>query len=271
MRALIATGSKDAASKNILTSLLNNFEFSPQEINLPGFTIYKLKDFDIFLTQTPELIDEDSGSGELLLAGLAPLDILVMGAWHMGASPPLLCVHTGGNPGEENPSLAFAPAAHMKFAVKRLEALNLQSGLNWLTCMEATHGPPIQFTTPFITFEIGSTENDWANPTAGEITAKAIVDTLISEITPTSSVIAVGGSQYSGAVRKLLLDTEYAVGHFFSHSVSEHLGINVLKQGIDKTIGKVTALAINKKENSETKTKFKQFAAELALETIILK
>lgn len=267
MRIFIAAGSDDYASQNIFNNLTNLHEFHTTGKIFEDRDLLKLKGEEIYLTQTKILIDEQSKKYQNMIDKIiGDVDLIIMAAWHKGNSPPLLAVHTGGNPTAKNEPviLGVSPASQMKIAMKKLEEVNINLHLNRLVCMEATHGPPIFFKTPYMALEIGSNEKEWKDPNAGKAIAQAIMECTKTVDFP--QVIVIGGSHYSESVRKIGLSSNYAVSHFFPSYSLKTVTKNVLKQAVEKSIGRVTYVVINKKEKSGIKKQFKDWTFDLGIE-----
>ena len=99
--------------------------------------------------------------------------------------------------------------------------------------IEATHhGPYLE--KPCLFIEIGSSEKEWGDEKAGEIIAKVILE-IVKNKKRFKSCIVLGGGHYNKVARKLMLDTEYAVGHICPKHSLENLDEELLKQMIKRS------------------------------------
>jgi D-aminoacyl-tRNA deacylase len=122
-----------------------------------------------------------------------------------------------------------------------LEMSNLKQDYPGLAEFEVSveqshHGPFLE--KPVLFVEIGSTEAEWTNKDAGELIAKAVFNALLrfnpTEIDKTCACI-LGGGHYNQIANKILLRTEYSMGHICSKYALEHLNEDMIKQMKEKT------------------------------------
>lgn len=108
----------------------------------------------------------------------------------------------------------------------------LSKGTGFEVNMEATHHGPTDVETPMVYAEIGSGPEQWVDPAAGEIVAKAIL-----EANQVSQPVAVGfgGGHYASRQTQLLLEEDITFGHNFPDHQLEDVDIQLIRQAFDKS------------------------------------
>jgi D-aminoacyl-tRNA deacylase len=97
---------------------------------------------------------------------------------------------------------------------------------------EATHHGPSTVILPSFFAEIGSCEEQWSDPKAGEVVARAILD-LDCHALPV--FIGFGGGHYMQRQTNLMLETNIAFGHMFSNYQINHIDQKLMKQARSKS------------------------------------
>jgi D-aminoacyl-tRNA deacylase len=120
---------------------------------------------------------------------------------------------------------------YMKEALKKLKSA--YSGDEFEIVQECTHHGP-QLSKPCMFIEIGSSETEWKRRDAGEIIANAVNFIAINPPKKHKSVIVLGGGHYNQVATKLMLNTEYSVGHICPKHMLTKLDEKMMKQAIDK-------------------------------------
>ncbi len=85
--------------------------------------------------------------------------------------------------------------------------------VGWRVSAEATHHGPTDMKTPSFFAEIGSSEQQWRDPGAGEAVARAILNLDCPEL---PVFLGFGGGHYVQRQTELMLEAGIAFGHLFS-------------------------------------------------------
>ncbi len=206
---------KSSASKNIL----DQFE----RLNAP-------KNVEIIRTEIESIYNEN-------LDKEIKTDYFIFATRHQSkAGVKSLCVHPIGNfskalLGGKDKELISTMPSYMKAGVLELSKINTLTGFE--IAFEATHhGPYLEKPCMFI--EIGSSEKEWKDEKAGSIIAKTILEIVKSE-KKYRSCIVLGGSHYNAVAKKIILNTEYAVGHVCPKHSLKDLDSEMIKCMIKKS------------------------------------
>ncbi len=97
---------------------------------------------------------------------------------------------------------------------------------------EATHHGPSDIVLPSFFAEIGSCEEQWSDPKAGEVVARAILDL---DCHMRTVFIGFGGGHYMQRQTNLMLETNIAFGHMFSNYQINHIDQKLMKQARSKS------------------------------------
>jgi D-aminoacyl-tRNA deacylase len=92
---------------------------------------------------------------------------------------------------------------------------------------EATHHGPTDMRTPSFFAEIGSSEQQWRDTTAGEAVARAVLDLKRRDL---PVFLGFGGGHYVQRQTSLMLDSDIAFGHLFSSYQASALGPELLAE-----------------------------------------
>ena len=268
---VIMTTRIDPASMNILTKLVENFNFKESGMWFDGNPVFKSGDI-LVLTTNDEMIYydglDDAIKGTL---GVKP-EIIAFASRHSSKQKlPALTIHVTGNWGKamyggKGEHLALAQPSAMKLALLKMYELN---DLGWTVCYEATHHGPTVLNVPSFFIEIGSSREEWTNGRAGEIIAETIIHTLRRyRKEKFKTALGIGGGHYAPKETKRALEGDLAFGHIapkYAHPLSRRLVI----QALERTDGKVNAVYVDwKGTKRETRETAKSLAEELGLEFI---
>ncbi|MFB6300802.1 MAG: D-aminoacyl-tRNA deacylase [Halobacteriales archaeon] len=142
-------------------------------------------------------------------------ELLVFASRHSGETGPLLSAHFTGNfgPGEfggEAGAFAMAAPAAQKHALSIFEDV---APAEYEVAMECTHHGPTDVDVPSLFVEIGSDTEQWRDDAAAAAAAEAILS--LRDIDPTSdrTVVGFGGGHYAPRFRRIIRETDWAVGH----------------------------------------------------------
>ncbi|WNY26059.1 D-aminoacyl-tRNA deacylase [Methanolapillus millepedarum] len=181
-----------------------------------------------------------------------PADLIIFASKHRSKSETrALTVHPTGNAGESAlggypKALSIPMPLEMKKMILALNDLNQRLGLLFDVTMEVTHHGPTELLVPSMFAEIGSTENEWGIPLAGEIVAKSILSLSsdfdfvpMNDFSPLLSdpvfAVGFGGGHYAQRPTKYLFRTRLAFGHIFPKHQLEFLTEPVVKDAFLKT------------------------------------
>jgi len=237
----IICSAPDIASQNIKTYLLNLKDWST--FNLPensGFSAaWESTDKKFRLVEIEEMhIFQDEIDKKLEAAGI-PASLIIFASKHRSKEEiNSLTVHCTGNPSEEarlggKPrSLAVASPAAMKSIIMEMKRLAQEKELKYDVTLEVTHHGPTELSVPSLYAEIGSTENQWKDPTAGEVVAKAILAVSLEKV---PAGLGFGGGHYAMRQTGLLFETRISFGHNFPKYQLEFVDEALIRQAIEKS------------------------------------
>ncbi len=286
MKFAIIITTPDFAGLNIKERLLENYDFIELDKKFNDYNIFeykKSKDVKIYTTDKRcvycENFDKKINS-DLFMHKKAkpfwhpkirdgqtshfsvecPSNFMIFPTTHRSeAGIRSLSCHTQGNWGKaelggKDRTLGIAPAIYLKEFFKEL---NIQGkDLNYDVTLETTHHGP-EISKPAVFLEIGTSERQWKDKKA----ALAIAETIMGVITKKynekyyKSCILLGGGHYNQTANKLMLNTEFAVGHICPKYALEDLDEEMLKQAIEKTTPKPELVILDWKGLGQYKQK----------------
>lgn len=114
---------------------------------------------------------------------------------------------------------------------------------------EATHHGPTNLSKPIVFIEIGSTINEWTDPTNHAVLGEAVGYLLqtyprIPECTP---VIGIGGGHYARKHTEISIAENVCYGHIASKHSLDHLDIELLQAMVLRTKERVKGVIVEKK------------------------
>ncbi len=247
---------KDPAGVNIRNNLIELFSFEKTNEKFDNndvFVYNKIQNKQIKIY----LINEDLIFAENIDEKISA-DVFIFASKHRSKeNTPSFAVHAIGNWakaefGGEEKRLCYSSAILLKNLF--IELNNVAENSNFELTMEATHhGPYVE--KPAVFVEIGSTEKEWNYKENGKIIAKTIMGALSNENKDYESCIVVGGGHYNQAANKIMLRTNYAVGHICPKYALEYIDEDTLMQAINKTIPKLNIALLDWKGLSMYKQK----------------
>lgn len=180
-------------------------------------------------------------------------------------------VHSVGNWGNADlggkpRTLGVSPAALQREALFKIR--ELAQGLPYEVVLEATHhGPDLQ--KPCLFMEIGSGPEQWQDPAAGSVIAKALLD-LLSSATgkiqlPYRSAFGIGGPHYVPNFLKVMERSDIAFGHIIPKHQLQFLDAEMLQQVIAKTLPKPELAVLDWKGLGEHKQRVVQLLRDAGL------
>ncbi len=236
MQVAIITSKKDIAGMNIKDSLLDLFNFKEIEDKFDDNSVFELEDNNEIRLYTTESVQIHTENVDKKIQA----DVFIFASRHSAASGlKTLSCHPIGNfgkaelGGKEN-KLCIAPANFLKEALIELNKHGAE--IQHEVTMEVTHhGPYVE--KPMMFVELGSNEENWKNKEAANIIAKTIIK-ILKENNNYESIFMIGGSHYNYVANKVMLKTNYAVGHICAKYNLENLNETLIKEAMEKTIPK---------------------------------
>jgi D-aminoacyl-tRNA deacylase len=237
----IICSAPDLASQNIKKHLLSLKEWEPLELpENSGFSAaWKSADGKFRLVNIEEIhVFQDGLDKKLETAGL-PSSLIIFASKHRSKEEVnSLTVHCTGNPSEEArlggrpKELAVSSPAAMKSILAEMKRLAEGKGLKYDVTLEVTHHGPTELSVPSLYAEIGSTETQWKDPDAGEVTAKAILSVSLDKV---PVALGFGGGHYAMRQTGLLLETDISFGHNFPKHQLEFVDEALIMQAAEKS------------------------------------
>ncbi len=232
MKTSIIFSTKDLASMNIRENLLKNFPFSETGNKFRGETVYAYQDISSF-TIHDELIHSENLDKEI------NADVFIFASKHRSAdNKPALTVHPIGNWNEAKFGGSDGELCVSDARILKAFFLELSKAENQTVTLEATHhGPYLE--KPVLFLEIGSAEAEYTDEKLGKIMADVIINSMKNvhslNIIP---AFGIGGQHYSTTFNKILLRTNYAIGHICPKFNLQFLDEEMIKQAFSKIIPK---------------------------------
>lgn len=248
----------DKASQNIASHLL---ELAAWE-NHGG---YKLNRNNFLIIHDHEQINLIGLEDRLVDLGIRP-DLIVFACRHKAKEEiPWLGGHFTGKidpeAGEDDMHLSVpAPFALRSF----LHNVAWQAPDGFQVSAEATHHGPTDLNTACFFAEIGSCEQQWIDPRAGEAVAKSILSLKRDEL---PVFLGLGGGHYVPRQTSLMLEAEVAFGHMFSSYQAQALDLEILEEARKKS-GATYAYLDRKSLRSENKKRLSIMLEEIGLPEI---
>lgn len=177
-----------------------------------------------------------------------------------------LSVHAPGNFGKaqlggKDKSLCVAPASYLKKAMKELEKRKL---LGFEVVQEVTHHGPF-LEKPCMFIEIGSNEKAWKDKQAGEVIAEVIETLLNWKPEKYQTAIGLGGLHHTPNFKRIILETNIALGHVCPKYNLENLYKEMIQQMIEKTKEKVNLIILDWKGLGTEKAKIKEILEDFKI------
>ncbi|WP_256298668.1 D-aminoacyl-tRNA deacylase [Haloarchaeobius salinus] len=142
-------------------------------------------------------------------------ELLLFASRHSGNTGPLLTAHFTGNfgpaeyGGEDDALAAACPNAQAAL----LSAFDRHAPDGYEVGMECTHHGPSDVGVPSMFVELGSGEDEWADPEGARAVARAILDIEGVEPHRERTVVGFGGGHYVPRFERVGRETDWAVGH----------------------------------------------------------
>jgi len=233
---LIVTSKEDIASTNMYKLFISEFGFV-EDGTYDEFTKYNKDDFVLIHTKKGLVEIEE------LCNSFTP-EVYICASRHRSEKGnPSLTVHYTGNwnnadYGGSPKSVNLAPACYGK---KALQSINAVPGFD--ITLEVTHHGPTAMNAPLLFIEVGSSENEWNNLDACRSICKAILS--LDSVSDCETVVGFGGPHYAPNFTKVMLNSNYAIGHMCPKHFCDSLSEEVVMDAINKTIPKPSFAVID--------------------------
>ena len=229
MKPSIIVSTQDKAGMNIKEVLVTMHGFAETTETFHGHPVHAKEGIKLYTTDAETIHSEG-------------IDTDVEGDWiifatrHQSAGAKSFSVHVPGNwagaeAGGSKGKLCSAMPAVMKEVIKKIQ--NTYCEDEFMITMECTHhGPLIE--KPCLFIEIGSKDEDWVRRDAGEVIANVVNYIAINPVHKYKSVAILGGGHYNQVATKLMLKTDWAVGHICPKHMLANVDEEMLKQIVSK-------------------------------------
>jgi D-aminoacyl-tRNA deacylase len=261
MHIAIIVSKLDPAGLNIKEHLLKSARFE-ESGQYEGNIVYELNDAKLYTVNKESIHNED-------IDKKISADLFIFATKHQSASGiHSLSVHAPGNwdeaeYGGATRKLCVAPASYLKEALQRLE--KLAEGMHYEIIQECTHHGPY-LGKPCFFIEIGSSNLEWINPEAGKVIAKVILDLIENPPKQYEAIFGIGGLHHTPNFKKIVIDSEYALGHVCPKYMIECLDKQMILQAIEKTQEKIKFAVLDWKGLAGEKESTVQMLNELKLD-----
>ncbi len=194
---------------------------------------------------------------------------LVFASTHKSAAgKPSLTTHPVGNWGKaelggRDRHLVSTNSFLLKNFLIALEKKRGELSLPYDVSLEVTHhGPFLNKQTVFI--ELGSSEKQWHDMKAAEAIAQ-VIRTSTSTKGNFKSAIALGGGHYAPEFTKLVLRTDWALGHICPQHALPHLNEEMLSKALASTFPKPEAIILDWKGLKSEKSRIQDLVEKQGL------
>ena len=269
----IITSATDLAGASIKAQLLKNYGFEKADGKFDGHEVYSLpvEDYEARLyTLSTDSIHCESIDKRI------PADLFVFATRHRSeAGVPALTAHAIGNWGKadyggKDSTVCQTSPSLLKLFLQNLAAVAKSEEYKGEVVQESTHhGPYIE--TPAVFIELGSSELQWKDAKLASMVADSLIGGLgdyvvLDEIKEHVPVVGIGGSHYAREFTKLMLGSNYAVGHICPKHHLASLTPELLRQALASCSPKATAVALDWKGLGPEKQRIKQMLDDEKIE-----
>ncbi len=180
---------------------------------------------------------------------------------------PTNSAEAGGRPREL--SVAFPPMA--KKLITLLDKYASEENLKgeYDVTLEVTHHGPTSLSKPIVFIEIGSSPEEWSDERAQRLIARVVVDSITNNLPECIPSTGFGGGHYARKHTKVMLTTNYCLGHIFSKHVIDLIDEEIVLQAIKRSVPQSTSVVIEKKGvRSAQRKMIKEVAGKLGLSIV---
>lgn len=263
MQKAIIVSKQCVAGMNVKQRLLELFEFEEDGV-FEESAVYSLRGKDeikLYTIKQKHILREDLDKD-------IEADVFVFATTHKSKlGVPSLCVHVPGNwskaeLGGKDKQLCISMPGYMKAAFIKLHELNK---IGFDVVQEATHhGPYME--KPIMFIEIGSSDKEWPRKDAGEIIAKTVMHILTTELPEHETAFGIGGQHTTTNFRKIVNDTNIAMGHVCPKYMLDKLDKEMIKQALERNMDKVNHVIVDWKGLGQEKQRISELLKEMYIE-----
>ncbi|MDS0293601.1 D-aminoacyl-tRNA deacylase [Halogeometricum luteum] len=144
-----------------------------------------------------------------------PPEFVAFVSRHSGETGPLLTAHFTGNfgpaeyGGEEGTFARACPNAGKAV----VEAFDRHAPEGYGVGIECTHHGPTDVGAPAMFVELGSDEDEWADPEGARAVARSVLDLSGVDADRERQLVGFGGGHYAPRFERIVRETDWAVGH----------------------------------------------------------
>lgn len=260
----IVVSAKDIAGMAVKQQLLKNYGF--EEVkgeSFDGSPIFKLPIEDVEARLFTAAADSIRCEG---IDRRISADLFVFATRHFSsAGVPALTTHSIGNWGRaefggRDSTICPTSPSLLKLFLQNLAAVAKSENYEGEVVQEATHhGPYIE--KPAVFIEVGSTENEWKDEKLASMAADSLIGGLGDYVALENNfvpVVGLGGLHYASGFRKLMLESEYAVGHICPKGYLANLTPELLRQAMKACVPEAKAVALDWKGLGSEKQRIKE-------------
>lgn len=258
---LLVASKLDICAKNMASYLIENYNSKLMDDNL-----YKIDNTHLVL------INEEALYAEWLDNKFDAELYIFLSRHRSEKNIPALTSHFTGNFakaefGGNVRELAYAYPSLQKWYMSNLSTK--QDGLkDYQIIIEATHHGPTSSKKPLLFVEIGSSIEQWNDINAIATVCDTLMDTL-KDIRKSKRVgIGLGGTHYPSKFNKLLIESEYAIGHIMPKYALSFIDHSMIEEMTNKSIEKTDCIILDWKGLGREKEKVKSLLDDYNLEVI---
>ena len=271
MEFLILNSTEDEASMNMRDFFSKSYKLEKIDCRLEDHDVLEFKELKtnlanhiyLGLTDSPLIfLNELKISNE----GFKP-DLMIFASRHRSeAARPAFLVHSTGNWTENNEfggdpkRLSKTSAILLKSGyISLMEHFNQLKESNFSVDIEVTHHGPTNLGIPLIFMELGSTKTEWVIKDAGELVAKAILDTVerysrFKHKNNQQIGLGFGGTHYGPNFSRIISNKNIALSFICPKYYILDLNKRFVEMMVDNTLEVVECFIIDwKGTNSEQK------------------
>jgi len=265
---LVAT-SKDRASCNLATALIEDHRFQSTGVELLGSMVHQ-RDSMLLVMLDQEIVRPPD-----LDEYFNPQAYIFLSRHSAESGIPALTAHTAGNFSEEarfggagrelarvNPYLL---KNYIMSLAKRRERVH-----GYEVTIEATHHGPTSLLKPVLFVEIGASERNWNDRDAAGVVAEALVESLAGQRAWEKTALGFGGTHYPDKFTRLLEESDMAVSFVVPRYSLEHVDESMMGQMLQKTSTPVRFAALDWKGLGAHKDRIVELVRQFGLEVVKL-
>ncbi|MFX1535685.1 MAG: D-aminoacyl-tRNA deacylase [Promethearchaeota archaeon] len=270
MSYVIASES-DLASLNIRDRLLEEFAWHKENQKVDENFVYSYKSIKLVTIKT-----EPVASDHLEQTLDQPKHIIFLSRHRSESKKPSLLTHSVGNWGETALAggrpfkLSRSSGTSLKLAYLELLTQTERLNLDIPVTLEVTHHGPYLPNTTVIFVEIGSTKEEWQNPTYGKALAHCAMRVALRNISEKLFfAIGVGGNHYANRFNKVLENTPWCVAYIVPKHALDDLKPDMLEMAVRRAYEPIDAIIYDHKgTNSFQREKIREICAKLDLDLL---